>query len=347
MAEFRVRDPQDIGVAILGAGRMGQTHIQTIAGIRNARVVVVADPDLAAAERGRAVAGASRATADPLDAIGDPAVEAVVIVTPTSTHAALIGAALRAGKAIWSEKPIALDLAETGRVVGLWQKTGIPVQLGFMRRFDPGYMRAKELIDGGELGRIEQFRAYGRDTYPPSVDFIRNSGGSFLDMSVHDFDLARFLVGEVEEVHAWGAVLFDQRFADGGDVDTAVTMLRFRNGALGVVEMSRHSAWGYDIRTEIAGAMGKVVIEAPQRTNATFSRRFGFEGDHHESFPDRFEVAYRREVEAFFKALADGATPSPGPDEALEALRIAVAATRSWREGRPIRVDTVTAAGLA
>ncbi len=347
MGEFKLRDPDDIGVAILGAGRMGQTHIQTIAGIRNARVVVVADPDLAAAERGQAVAGATRATADALDAIGDPAVEAVVIVTPTSTHAALIEAALRAGKAIWSEKPIALDLAETGRIVSLWRETGIPVQLGFMRRFDPGYVRAKALIDAGELGRIEQFRSYGRDTYPPSVDFIRNSGGSFLDMSVHDFDLARFLVGEVEEVHAWGSVLFDQRFAEGGDVDTAVTMLRFRNGALGVVEMSRHSAWGYDIRTEIAGAVGKVVIEAAHKTPVSFSRRFGFEGDHFESFPDRFEVAYRRELEAFFQTLGEGGTPTPGPGDALETLRVAVAATRSCREGRPIRLDDVTADGPA
>ena len=347
MGEFKLRDPNDIGVAMLGAGRMGQTHLRTLAGIHNARVVVVADPDLEAAERGRGIAGAARASADPLEAIQDPAVEAVVIVTPTSTHAGLIEAALRAGKAVWSEKPIALELNDTARVVSLWRRTGIPVQLGFMRRFDPGYVRAKELIDAGELGRIEQFRAYGRDTYPPSVDFIRHSGGSFLDMSVHDFDLARFLVGEVEEVHAWGSVLFDQRFAEGGDIDTAVTMLRFRNGALGVVEMSRHSAWGYDIRTEIAGAAGKVVVEVPQKTHATFSRRFGFEGDHYESFPDRFDVAFRLELEAFFRTLAEGGIPSPGPEDAFETLRIAVAATRSWREGRPVRLDDVTAEGAA
>jgi len=299
--------------------------------------------DLAAAERARFIAGAERASADPLEAIHDPAVEAVVIVTPTNTHAGLIEAALRAGKAVWSEKPIALDLAETDRIVTLWRETGIPVQLGFMRRFDPGYVRAKELIESGELGRIEQFRAYSRDTYPPPVEFIRNSGGSFLDMSVHDFDLARFLVGEVEEVSAWGSVLADERFAEGGDIDTAVTMLRFRNGALGVVEMSRHSAWGYDIRTEVAGALGKVVVEAPSKTQLTYSRRFGFEGDHYENFPDRFEVAFRLELEAFFRTLTEGGTPTPGPEDALETLRLAVAARRSWRDGRPVRLDDVTA----
>jgi myo-inositol 2-dehydrogenase/D-chiro-inositol 1-dehydrogenase len=343
MSAFTVKNPDEIGVAFLGVGRMGRTHIQTLAGIRNARIVVVADLDLAAAELGREVARADRATADPLEAIQDPEVEAVVIATPTTTHASLIEAALRAGKAVWSEKPIALDLAETTRVVMLWRETGIPVQLGFMRRFDPGYVRAKELIESGELGRIEQFRAYSRDTYPPPADFIRNSGGSFLDMSVHDFDLARFLVGEVEEVSAWGSVLIEKRFGEGGDIDTAVTMLRFRNGALGVVEMSRRSAWGYDIRTEVAGAAGKVVVEALQKTPLTYSRRFGFEADHYENFPDRFEVAFRLELEAFFRTLTEGGMPTPGPEDALETLRLAVAATRSWREGRPIRLDDVAA----
>jgi myo-inositol 2-dehydrogenase / D-chiro-inositol 1-dehydrogenase len=343
MPKFEVKDPGRIGVAFLGVGRMGLTHLQTLAGIRNARIVVVADPDPEMARRGQEIAIAGRSTSDSLDAIHDPAVEAVVIVTPTSTHATLIEAALRAGKAIWSEKPIALEIAETNRIVQLWRETGLPVQLGFMRRFDPGYVRAKELIEAGELGRIEQFRSYSRDTYPPPLSFIRNSGGSFLDMSVHDFDLARFLVGEVEEVSAWGNVIIDERFREGGDIDTAVTMLRFENGALGVVEMSRRSAWGYDIRTEVAGALGKVVVDAPHKTTATFSRRFGYEGDHYESFQDRFGVAYRLELEAFFRWLGEGATVTPGPQDALETLRLAVAARRSWQEGRPVRVADVSA----
>ncbi|MEA2549618.1 MAG: myo-inositol 2-dehydrogenase / D-chiro-inositol 1-dehydrogenase [Chloroflexota bacterium] len=343
MSAFKVRNPRSIGIAFLGVGRIGRTHLETLAGIRGVRIVVVADLDPAEAELGREIGRAERATTDALDAINDPAVEAVVVVTPTSTHAGLIEAALRAGKAIWSEKPIALDLAETSRVVALWRETGIPVQMGFMRRFDPGYVRAKELIESGELGRVEQFRAYSRDTYPPPAKFIRDSGGSFLDMSVHDFDLARFLVGEVEEVSAWGSNLIDKRFEEGGDIDTAVTMLRFRNGALGVVEMSRRSAWGYDIRTEVAGALGKVVVEANQKTPLTWSRRFGFEGDHYENFPDRFEVAYRLEFDAFIRTLVEGGTPTPGPEDALETLRLALAAKRSWLEGRPIRVDDVTA----
>ena len=341
MGSFTLRDPNDIGVAVLGAGRMGQTHVRNMAAIPNAHVVVVADPVEEAAQKGRELARAKRASTDPVEAILDPEVEAVVIVTPTSTHATLIETALRAGKAVWSEKPIAQDLAETARIVDLWRELDIPVQLGFMRRFDPGYERAKELIDRGELGRIEQFRALSRDTFPPPLEFLLTCGGSFLDMAVHDLDLARFLVGEVEEVHAWASVLFDERFAKADDWDTSVIMLKFRNGALGVVETSRHSTWGYDIRTEVAGAKAKVVVDGAQKTPATVLRDFGWEGDLYESFPDRFEIGYRRELEVFFADLAAGRTPGPGPDDAYETLRLAVACTKSWRENRPVRVDEV------
>ncbi len=341
MGSFTLRDPNDIGVAVLGAGRMGQTHVRNMAAIPNAHVVVVADPVEEAARKGRELARAKRASTDPVEAILDPEVEAVVIVTPTSTHATLIETALRAGKAVWSEKPIAQDLAETARIVDLWRELDIPVQLGFMRRFDPGYERAKELIDRGELGRIEQFRALSRDTFPPPLEFLLTCGGSFLDMAVHDLDLARFLVGEVEEVHAWASVLFDERFAKADDWDTSVIMLKFRNGALGVVETSRHSTWGYDIRTEVAGAKAKVVVDGAQKTPATVLRDFGWEGDLYESFPDRFEIGYRRELEVFFADLAAGRTPGPGPDDAYETLRLAVACTKSWREKRPVRVDEV------
>jgi myo-inositol 2-dehydrogenase / D-chiro-inositol 1-dehydrogenase len=326
MGRFSALDPDDIGVAVLGAGRMGRTHLRNLAAIPNARVVVVADPDSEAAESGRRLAGAQRASTDPMATIHDEGVEAVVIVTPTNTHAALIEEALRAGKAIWTEKPIAVDLAETARIVELWRALDVPLQVGFMRRFDSGYVRAKERIASGQLGRIEQFRAYSRDTHPPPLEFLLASGGSFLDMAVHDLDLARFLVGEVEEVHAWASVLFDERFAKADDWDTSVAMLRFRNGALGVVETARHSAWGYDIRTEVAGSAAKVVID---------------EGGGFESFADRFAAAYRRELESFFEDLAAGRTPSPGPEEALLTLRLAVACTKSWREGRPVRIDEV------
>ena len=332
-----------IGVAFLGVGRMGETHLRNMAAISGVRVRVVADPNLEAAEHGREISGADRAIVSTEEAILDPAVDAVIIVTPTDTHAGLIETAVLAGKAVFSEKPIALDLAETKRVVDLIRQKDATVQLGFMRRFDPGYAEAKKRIDQGELGRIETFRALSRDTYPPPLKFLLQSGGSFLDMAVHDLDLARFLVGEVEEVSAWGSVLIDDRFAQAQDCDTAVIMLRFKNGTLGVVEMSRRSKWGYDIRTEVAGADAKVVIEAPQKTPVTISREFGARYDHYENFPDRFEVAYRLELQAFFDALKKGRKPSPGAEDALETLRLAIAVTRSWKENRPVKVSEIQA----
>jgi myo-inositol 2-dehydrogenase / D-chiro-inositol 1-dehydrogenase len=332
-----------IGVAFLGVGRMGETHLRNLGGLSDVRAVVVADPNREAAEHGKRLSGAELAVTDAAEAIHHPAVDAVVIVTPTDTHARLIELAVRAGKAVFSEKPIALDLAETKRVVDLVRQSQAPVQLGFMRRYDPGYISAKRRIDAGELGRIETFRALSRDTYPPSLKFLRQSGGLFLDMAVHDLDLARFLVGEVEEVQSWGTVLIDPRFAEADDVDTAVTFLRFVNGAFGVVETSRRSNWGYDIRTEIAGTVGKVVVEAVQKTPAIFSRDFGASFDHFENFPDRFATGYKLELEAFFQALQSGQPPTPGPEDALETLRLAIAATRSWREKRAVKLSEISA----
>jgi myo-inositol 2-dehydrogenase / D-chiro-inositol 1-dehydrogenase len=330
-----------IGVAFLGFGRMGETHLRNLAAIAGVKVVVVADERADRAELGKTMSGAELATRDQVEAINHPSVDAVVISTPTDTHARLIELASNAGKAVFSEKPIALDLAETQRVVQIVKKQNVPVQLGFMRRFDPGYAKAKTMIDAGELGKLETFRALSRDTYPPSYEFLLGSGGLFLDMSVHDLDLARFLIGEVEKVYSWGGVLIDERFARAKDADTAVTLLKFKNGVLGVAETSRRSNWGYDIRTEVAGAKGKVVIEAPQKTPLTFATEFRSTFEHYENFPDRFEAAYRLELEAFFSALRENRTPSPGPEDALETLRLAIAVTKSWREQRAVKVSEV------
>ncbi|HEY5706768.1 MAG TPA: Gfo/Idh/MocA family oxidoreductase [Terrimicrobiaceae bacterium] len=330
-----------IGVAFLGVGRMGETHLRNLVGLSGVRVVAVADPNEEAAERGKVLANAEVALSDIEKAVSHPGVDAVVIVTPTETHARLIEIAVRAGKAVFSEKPIALDLAETSRVVRLVQEKSAPVQIGFMRRFDPGYSRAKARIAAGDLGKLETFRALSRDTYPPSLKFLQSSGGLFLDMAVHDLDLARFLVDEVEEVQAWGSVLIDERFAQADDADTAITLLRFKNGVLGVTETSRRSNWGYDIRTEVAGSLGKVVVESAQKTPLLFARDFASCYDHFENFPDRFEKAYKLQLESFFRDLQAGRKPSPGPEDALETLRLAIAVTKSWRDGRPVKVSEI------
>ena len=331
-----------VGVAFIGAGRMGLSHARTLAGIPAARVVVVADPVLEAAERGKAMCRAERTMTDIEAAMNAPGVEAVMIVTPTDTHAGLIQMAAKAGKPIWCEKPIALTMAETQKTLEVVKAAGVPCQIGFQRRFDPGYLQAKRLIEEGKLGKLESFRALGRDTYLPNPAAIRPSGGTFLDMTVHDFDLARFLIGEVEEVSAWGAVLAHEMFAEAEDCDTAVCMLRFKNGVLGVVESARHSNWGYDIRTEVAGSEGKVVVEAGRKTPLQHFTGFQHHADVFENFPDRFEQAYRNEMQAFFDALLQGREPTPGPEDALETLRLCLAAKKSWQESRPVKVQDIT-----
>lgn len=320
---------------------MGQTHIRNLSGITGVSISVVADTVSAAAEQGAAIARAERATIDIAGAISASDVDAVIISTPTSTHADLMIKAAQAKKAIWCEKPVALSLAETQRVVQAVKENNVPVQLGFMRRYDPGYAAAKRKIDTGEVGRIETFRAISRDNKLPPISYLKTSGGIFLDMAVHDFDLARFLVGEVEEVQCWGTVLADPQVKEIGDIDTAMTMLRFVNGALGVMETTRRTTWGYDIRTEVAGSLGKVVVDGHQKTPMTFSRNGGFEGDYFESFPDRFEDGYRLEMIAFIEALREGRTPSPDLMDALETQRLALAATKSWREGRAVKVSEI------
>jgi myo-inositol 2-dehydrogenase/D-chiro-inositol 1-dehydrogenase len=332
---------QVFNVAFLGAGRMGLTHLRNLVGVPGVQVRVVADRSLEAARNGAAVVRADRASDDISGAIRAGDVDAVLIATPTDTHAALIEECAHAGKPVWCEKPVAPTLEATRRVAQVVEDAGIPAMIGFMRRFDPGYAAAKRAIDAGEIGSVERFRAISCDFNPPPVAYIATSGGLFVDMLVHDLDLARFLVGEVEEVSAWGSVLIDPGYGDAGDVDTAVAMLRFASGALGVLEGARRSTWGYDIRTEIAGSQARLVVEAQQKTPLLTSRGLQFSGDHYQSFPDRFDAAYRAELEYFFASLRAGTPPAPGVRDALETLRVALAATKSLREGRPVKVAEI------
>ncbi|THF86989.1 inositol 2-dehydrogenase [Deinococcus sp. KSM4-11] len=326
--------------AILGAGRMGVEHGHALIGLPDAQVVAVADPVEASAQKVARLTRAARTYADPLDAIHDPEVEAVIIVTPTSTHAALIEAAALAGKAIFCEKPVAADLAETERVMKIVQERGVPFQIGFNRRYDAPYIQAKERIDAGEIGVIEQFSATGRDPAPPPLEYLKISGGVFLDQAIHDLDAARFLVGEVAEVTAMGSVRVDPAIGEIGDVDTTTVLLKFENGAQGVVMNSRRAVYGYDVRTEVFGSGGKLVMDATPKT-ALLRYGEGVGMDHYHFFMDRFRDAYRAEIAAFVLALRESRNPTPGARDAVESLRLALACTRSLKEGHTVRVQDV------
>lgn len=252
----------------------------------------------------------------------------------------MIEAAALAGKAIFCEKPVAADLAETERVMKIVQDCGVPFQIGFNRRYDAPYIQAKERILAGEIGAVEQFSATGRDPSPPPLEYLKISGGIFLDQAIHDLDAARFLVGEVAEVTAVGGVMVDPAIGEIGDVDTTTVLLNFENGAQGVVQNSRRAVYGYDVRTEVFGSGGKLVMDATPKT-ALLRYGEGVGMDHYHFFMDRFRDAYRAEIAAFVQALREGRAPSPGAHDAVESLRLALACTRSLREGRPVRVQDV------
>ena len=327
-----------LNVALLGAGRMGIEHARTLVGLPEVRVVAVADPDAQAARAAQRLCRAERIYADPLEAIHDPAVNAVVIVTPTTLHAAHIEAAARAGRAIFCEKPVATDLRETERVLGVVASAGVPFQIGFQRRFDPAFAQAKARLDAGELGAVEQFLAVGRDPAPAPFEYLRGSGGIFLDQAIHDLDIARFLVGEVREVTAWGEAKIEPRLAELNDADTTTAVLHFENGAQGVVMNSRRAVYGYDVRTEVFGERGKFSLDATPKT-PLLAYGEGVRMDHYHFFMDRFQEAYRLELAAFVRAVLDGTPPAPGARDALESLRLAVACQTSLREGRSVRLE--------
>ncbi len=335
------------GVALLGAGRMGVEHARNLIGISSARLLAVGDPFLENAEKAVALTRAEKAYTDAEAAIHHPGVDAVVIVTPTNTHADLIEVAARAGKAIFCEKPVALELNRTVRALEVVTQNNVPFQIGFNRRFDPPYALAKRKLEAGELGAIEQFISVMRDPSPPPLEYLKISGGMFIDQSIHELDCARFLVGEVEELSAWGAALVDPAIGELGDVDTGMISLRFKNGALGVIQNSRRSAFGYDVRTEVFGSKGKLVMDATPKTPLTqygagaSSLEGRLESDHFHFFMDRFKDAYRLEIEAFFDCLGTGASTTPGAVDALESLRLGVAATLSFREKRPVKLSEV------
>jgi len=325
---------QTFRIAFLGAGRIGQMHLNNIKHLAGVTVQVVADTNAEMAARGAAMVNAVRHTDDIMAAIQAPDVDAVLICTPTGTHPALIKAAVQAGKPVWCEKPVALTLADVDDLSAFVAQYDVPVMIGYMRRFDARYQRAKARLDAGELGQVERWYSKSIDDSPPSLAFIKTSGGICIDMIIHDFDLATYFVGDVDEVMAYGAVLVDPGFIEAGDVDTITVLLRFKNGAIGVIEGGRRTAWGSDIRTEIMGSKERAMVAFPN------SPPSNIDGDASPvvSHGNGFTEAYITELRYFFECLRAGTTPRPGIVEAGKSLRVAIAAAQSMHEGRPIKV---------
>ena len=325
-------------LALIGAGRMGRSHAHVLATLPDITVTAVCDPALDAATALASTFGASATVSVP-EVLEDDGVDAVIITAPTPVHAALVEEAAKAGKAIFVEKPVADSLEGANRVVDAVTRAGVPCQVGFQRRYDPAYQEAKRRIEAGEMGRLEGFRGVGRDPVPPPLAYLTTSGGLMVDMGIHDLDSARFFLGEVAEVYCVGGILAAPELQAHGLYDTAVATLKFISGAVGTVEVALRTVYGYDIRAEILGEKGRLHIEMDSRYHL---RQYGTQGvqyDRPANFEQRFHEAYANEIRAFAEALLTGRPVTPGPEDARESLRLALAAQHSLQTGSIVKVQ--------
>jgi myo-inositol 2-dehydrogenase / D-chiro-inositol 1-dehydrogenase len=333
-------------VGVIGVGRIGRLHAELLARqVPGAALAMVHDAFAEAAEGvgdelGVPVAGNVE------ELLASPDVDAVAICASTETHAHLLIAAARAGKPAFCEKPISLDLPEVDRALAAIAEAGIPVQIGFNRRFDPAHESVARAVAEGTIGDVHLVRISSRDPAPPPMEYVRGSGGIFLDMTIHDFDMARYVAGsEVIEVFARGAVRVNPAFADADDVDTAVVTLTHENGCLTVIDNSRETAYGYDQRVEAFGALGMAASENPLAHTGIVRTASGTTAPAlPDFFLDRYVPSYVREWEAFVDAVRDGDTPPVTVADGRAPLVIGLAAWRSLREGRPVQVAEVDAA---
>ncbi|WP_159881263.1 inositol 2-dehydrogenase [Paenibacillus puerhi] len=331
-----------IKIGIIGAGRIGKIHADNLLRLPQAKVVAVSDlfagPELEAwaAER-----GIGTVLTDSAELIARPDIDAVFICSSTDTHVPLIKQAAKAGKHIFCEKPVSMSIAQTEEALEAVREAGVKLQIGFNRRFDHNFKRVREIVGEGAIGETHIVKITSRDPGPPPADYIKVSGGIFMDMMIHDFDMARFVSGsEVEEVYAQGNVLVDPVFAEHGDVDTAIVTLRFANGALGVIDNSRQAVYGYDQRVEVFGSKGSVAVTNDHPNTAEISTSEGIRKDKPlHFFLERYQAAYVEETQLFIDCLAQGKPLPVEGNDALQAERIALAAKLSSRLRRPVKLS--------
>lgn len=333
-----------IKVGLIGAGRIGRLHALNIAqSIPGAKLVAIADVHLESAQQCAQEIGVQRVFEETSQIFDDPSIDAVVICSSTDTHASLIIDSARAGKHVFCEKPIALDLAEIERALREVKQAGVALQVGFNRRFDANFRYAQERVSQGAIGKPHVLRITSRDPEPPPISYVKVSGGIFLDMTIHDFDMARYIMQqEVEEVYAMGSALVDMRILEAGDVDTAAIMLRFTDGSIGVIDNSRKAVYGYDQRLEVFGEGGKVVVRNPKPETTILS---DVSGDHTSPlmhfFLERYADSYVAEMESFVECISSGTAPSVSGQDGKMAVVIGYAAKRSYEEHRPVRLDEI------
>jgi myo-inositol 2-dehydrogenase/D-chiro-inositol 1-dehydrogenase len=333
-----------VHVGVIGAGRIGRLHAENLVyRVPDAHVVAICDVVESAAQQCAARLSIASATGDHRAILEDPTVEAVIICSSTDTHARLIEEAAAAGKHIFCEKPIDLDLQRIDRALLATDQAGVKLQIGFNRRFDPNFLRIREAVASGQIGTPHILRITSRDPAPPPVSYIRVSGGIWLDMTIHDFDMAHYLIDSaIQEVFAVGGVLVDPAIGAAGDIDTAVVTLRFANGAFGVIDNSRQAVYGYDQRVEVFGSLGMIAAENNTPNRTVLSDKEGV----HSALPlhfflERYTESYVAEMRAFIQCIQDGTPPPVTGLDARMPVAIGLAAARSVAERRSVQLSEI------
>jgi len=335
---------RQVNVGLVGVGRIGRLHAEHLAyRIPQARLLAVSDVVVEAAQKAAADLGVPIATRDHRAIMDNQDIEAVVICSSTDTHSLMIEEAAAAGKHIFCEKPIDFDLARIDRALAAVDEAGVKLQIGFNRRFDPNFRRVRELVASGKLGQPHILRITSRDPQPPPIAYVKVSGGIFLDMTIHDFDMARYLIGsEVEEIYVAAGVMVDPEIGKAGDVDTAVITLRFENGAIGTIDNSRRAVYGYDQRVEVFGSGGAVSVDNNYPNTAVVSDGQRIQRDlPFNFFLDRYVESYIVEMKEFIECVVKG-TPPPvtGIDGRIPVV-MGYAAGKSYAEHRPVRLSEI------
>lgn len=335
----------EVNIAVIGAGRIGRLHAEHLANrIGGARLVAITDLRKEAAEECAASLGVAKTFQDHRRVLDDPEVQAVVICSSTDTHASLIAEAATAGKHIFCEKPIALDLAQIDSALETVAAAGVKLQVGFNRRFDPNFRRIRELVREGTIGETHLLRIASRDPAPPPIEYIKVSGGIFLDMMIHDFDMARYLIDdEVRELYAVGGVRVDPKIGKAGDIDTAVVTLRFANGCFGTIDNSRQAVYGYDQRAEVFGAKGMVSTENNTPTRSRLSTSEGVREDLPlYFFMERYVESYLNEMNAFIQCIIEDMDPPVTGQDARVPVVMGKAAGLSYEQNRPVALSEIS-----
>ncbi|RXZ83015.1 inositol 2-dehydrogenase [Paenibacillaceae bacterium] len=333
-----------IKIGVIGAGRIGKIHVDNLRKHPQAEIVAISDlfagDELAEWASSR---GISIVTKNSEEILTNKDIDAVFICSSTDTHVPLIKQAAEQGKHIFCEKPISMDIRQTEEALEAVRRAGVQFQVGFNRRFDHNFKRVREHVQTGAIGQVQLVKITSRDPNPPSEEYIKVSGGIFMDMMIHDFDMARFLSGsEVEEVFTRGNVLVDPAFAKYGDVDTTIVTLRFANGALGAIDCSRKAAYGYDQRAEVFGSKGSATAANDYPNTVVLSTEEGTSSDKPlHFFLERYNAAYIEETEQFIDCLLKGEDVPVNGQDGRQAERIAMAAKMSMELNRVVKLSEI------